>query len=374
MDTKGGQSRKLIPFLDIKAINGRFSHEMESAFKRVWDRGHYILGPEVEAFEREFADFCGSKHCITVGNGFDALSLIIRAFEFEPGSEIIVPANTFIASILAISANGLKPVLAEPDPHSYNIDPMKMEPHITSKTKAILAVHLYGQCADMDSITQIAKRYNLKVIEDAAQAHGAIYKGKRTGSLGDAAGFSFYPVKNLGALGDGGAVTTDNDDFAQKIKAIRNYGSRRKYVHLYKGVNSRLDELQAAFLRIKLSYLEQDNALRRAQADHYLQRIQNPRVVLPQVQNGDPFSHVWHLFVIRTKERERLQQHLHSHGIETLIHYPTAPHKQKAYQEWNHHSLPITQQIHSEVLSLPISPVLTVKEADHTVDAINKLK
>ncbi|OLO37219.1 aminotransferase [Alkalihalophilus pseudofirmus] len=361
----------MIPFLDLNAIHAHYKKEIESAIIRVLNRGHFILGNEVEMFEKEFAAFCEAKHCISVGNGFDALSLILKAFGFEKGDEIIVPANTFIATVLAISANGLTPILVEPDIHSYNIDPMKIEEKITPRTKAIFVVHLYGQCADMDPILEIAKKYNLKVFEDAAQAHGARYKGKRVGSIGDAAGFSFYPGKNLGALGDGGAITTNDVDLANKLAILRNYGSKQKYVHIEKGVNSRLDEIQAAVLRVKLRYLEQENNERRKVALFYEKGIDNKVIIKPSITNNDPLSHVWHLFVIRTKDRERLKDYLSSQGVETLIHYPIPPHKQQAYKEWENDSIHITEQIHREILSLPISPAINEDDVKNIIKLIN---
>ncbi|MGG3937827.1 DegT/DnrJ/EryC1/StrS family aminotransferase [Anoxybacillus kestanbolensis] len=362
----------MIPFLDLKGINNQYKKEIKVAFERVMDSGWYILGEEVESFEKEFAAYCGTKYAIGVANGLDALALILKAYGIGEGDEVIVPANTYIASILAISANGATPVLVEPNISSYNLDPNKIEEKITSKTKAIMVVHLYGQAANMDPINEIAKRYNLKVIEDGAQAHGAKYKGKRVGNLGDAAGFSFYPGKNLGALGDGGAITTNDSELATKLRALRNYGSHIKYENLYKGVNSRLDELQAAILRVKLPHLDKENEQRRKIAEYYLENIENPKITLPVVENGDRESHVWHLFVIRTENREHLQKTLEEHGVQTLIHYPIPPHKQEAYSEWNHLSYPITEKIHNEVLSLPISPILTIEEAKKIVDIINK--
>ncbi|MDF2690488.1 MAG: fdtB [Gammaproteobacteria bacterium] len=358
-----------VEFLNLKAINQQYSHEIEAAIKKTLDSGHYILGKEVELFEQEFAKFCGSKYCIGVANGLDALNLIIKAYGFSAGDEIIVPANTFIASILAISENGLKPVLIEPELSSYNIDANKIEQKITAKTKAIMAVHLYGQIANMKDIAQIAQKYNLKLIEDAAQAHGACLGETRVGNLGDAAGFSFYPGKNLGALGDGGAITTNDKDLAEKLKALRNYGSFIKYHNHYKGLNSRLDELQAAVLRVKLRYLDQDNQKRRLAAEAYLSEIKHESIVLPQV--NDPKSHVWHLFVIRTQNREKLQKYLSGKAIQTLIHYPIPAHKQKAYKEWNELSFPITETIHEQVLSLPISPIMSRHEIEIVTQAIN---
>lgn len=361
----------MIPFLDLKLVNQKYKDELKEAIERVVDSGWYILGQEVEAFEREFADYCGVKHCIGVGNGLDALTLIIRAYGFGEGDEIIVPSNTFIASILAISANGATPILVEPELESYNIDPDLIEEKITERTKAILAVHLYGQCAKMDEINKIAKKYNLKVIEDAAQAHGAIYKGKRTGNLGDAAGFSFYPGKNLGALGDGGAITTNDDELAEKLLALRNYGSKKKYTNIFKGVNSRLDEIHAAVLRVKLKYLDDDNNIRRKIANYYLSNIDNSDLILPQVVHEDEKSHVWHLFVVRSKNRDRVRGALEKNNIQTIIHYPIAPHNQLAYKEMQNYVLPISEKIHDQIFSLPISPVLEEYHVEYIVTKIN---
>ena len=295
----------------------------------------------------------------------------MKAYGIGEGDEVIVPSNTYIASVLSVSANGADPILVEPDIASYNIDPKKIEEKITSRTKAILAVHLYGQSADMNAINQIAEKYNLKVIEDAAQAHGATYTGKRTGNLGNAAGFSFYPGKNLGALGDAGAITTNDGQLAEKIRALRNYGSHVKYENLYKGVNSRLDEIQAAILRIKLKELDRENERRREIATYYLNHINNSKIILPKIVNRDLSSHVWHLFVVRTKEREKLQSYLKEKGIQTLIHYPVPPHKQQAYKEWSNLSYPISEQIHNEELSLPISPVQSIETTRKIVEVIN---
>lgn len=359
----------MIKFLDLHKINEQYRDEIDEAIKRVLDSGWYLLGKENENFCKNFAQYCGTKHCIGVANGLDALTLIIKAYGFGQGDEIIVPANTYIASILAISANGATPVLVEPDMNTYNIDPDKIEEKITKKTKAILAVHLYGQTAQMDKINEIAKKYNLKVIEDSAQAHGAIYNGKRTGNLGDASGFSFYPGKNLGCLGDGGAVTTNDDELAQKIIALRNYGSHIKYENLYKGVNSRLDEIQAAVLDVKLKYLDKDNQKRRDIAKLYIENIKNPAIILPQVINEE--SHVWHIFAIRTQKRDKFQQYLKDNDIQTLIHYPIPPHKQQAYKEWNNLNLALTEQIHTEILSLPISAVMTDEEVKKVIEVVN---
>jgi dTDP-4-amino-4,6-dideoxygalactose transaminase len=388
-----------IPFLDLQAINAGYRNDLIAAATRVIDSGWYVLGREVKAFEEEFAAYCGVKHCIGVANGLDALALILWAYKIlgvmKEGDEVIVPANTYIATILAVSHNRLIPVPVEPDIRTYNIDPQRIAAVITPRTRAILPVHLYGQAADMTPMMDIARRHNLKVIEDAAQAHGAIYNGKRAGSLGHAAGFSFYPGKNLGALGDAGAVTTDDDDLAKTIRTLRNYGSEEKYYNLYKGVNSRLDELQAAFLREKLKTLDADNARRREIAQYYLENITNPDIVLPTLNpkpltpnlephtlhpepltpNLEPHTlspdHVFHLFVVRTADRDRLQKHLAAQGIQTLIHYPVAPHHQPAYAEWKHRKLPVTEQIHAEALSLPISPVLTAEQARFVADTVN---
>ncbi|WP_461201876.1 DegT/DnrJ/EryC1/StrS family aminotransferase [Anoxybacillus sp. TBDG-1] len=361
----------MIPFLDLRALNAMYRNDIQEAIERTIHRGWYILGEEVQSFEKEFAQYCQTKHAIGVANGLDALTLILRGYGIGEKDEVIVPANTYIATILAVSLVGAKPVLIEPDMMSYNIDPEKIEEKITERTKAIIVVHLYGQVANMRAIKKIAQKYQLKVIEDAAQAHGALYEGKRVGNLGDAAGFSFYPGKNLGALGDGGAITTNNDQLAEKLKALRNYGSIEKYVNLYKGCNSRLDEIQAAILRVKLKYLDEDNEKRRNIAEYYLEHIKNGGVTLPIVQNRDRLSHVWHLFVVRVEHREKFQTHLKKYGIQTLIHYPIPPHKQRAYKEWNNLYLPITEEIHRTVVSLPISPVLHLEDVKKIVKTIN---
>ncbi|WP_428357406.1 aminotransferase class V-fold PLP-dependent enzyme [Methyloprofundus sp.] len=364
-----------IPFLDLKSLNSEYLKEFEQAFDQVVNSGWYIQGKQCQAFEQEFADYCGTKHCIGVANGLDALTLIIRAYKemglMQAGDEIIVPANTYIASILAISENDLTPVLVEPDIQTYNINPALIEEKITDKTKAIMAVHLYGQVAAMNEINAIAKQYNLKVIEDSAQAHGAIYHGKRTGNLGDASGFSFYPGKNLGALGDGGAITTNDDQLADVVRALGNYGSHKKYENQYQGINSRLDEMQAAFLRVKLKQLNNEIQKRRAIAEYYLKNIDTELIGLPFV--ADSNSHVWHLFVIRTKNREQLQKYLIDNRIQTLIHYPIPPNKQAAYKCWNNISFPETEMLHKEVLSLPISSVMTDEEMKRVVGVINNM-
>ena len=359
----------MIKFLDLHKINERFRKETDDRIKQVLDSGWYLLGEQDKTFEKNFAAYCGVKHCIGCANGLEALSLIIQGYGFGAGDEIIVPANTYIASILAITQNGCTPVLVEPDINTYNINPDLIEEKITSKTKAIMVVHLYGQAVQMEKIWQTAKKYNLKIIEDSAQAHGAIYQNKKTGNLGDASGFSFYPGKNLGCLGDGGCVTTNDDELAFKIRAIANYGSDYKYHHIFKGVNSRLDEIQAAVLDVKLKYLDEDNKRRRQIAKYYRENIKNKEIILPDTYNED--SHVWHIFAIRTKNRDKLQKYLEKNEIQTNIHYPVPPHKQECYKEWSHLSFPITEQIHKEVLSLPMSPVLTDEEAEKVVEVIN---
>ena len=362
----------MIKFLDLHKINERYRSEIDSRIKDVLDSGWYLQGKQNELFSEHFAKFCGTKYALGVANGLDALNLIIKGYGFGQGDEIIVPANTYIATILAISENGCIPILVEPDINTYGINPDLIEAKITPNTKAIMVVHLYGQAVPMKKIWDLAKKYNLKIIEDAAQAHGAKYQGRRAGNLGDAAGFSFYPGKNLGALGDAGAVTTNDEKLFSKIKAIANYGSDRKYHHIYKGINSRLDELQAGILDVKLQYLEADNAKRLAISHYYREHINNPLITLPQTY--DEQAHVWHVFVVRVKERERFQQYLDSKGIQTVIHYPTAPHKQDAYKEFSSLSLPITEQIHREVISLPISPVMTQEEVETVVRIVNEWK
>lgn len=347
-----------IPFLHLGNINNRHRDGLTSAFLRVLDNGWYIMGRELQAFESEFAIYCNSKHCIGVGNGLEALHLILRAMEIGSGDEVIVPANTYIATWLAVSYAGATPVPIEPDPVTYNIDPGLIEAAITARTKAIMAVHLYGQPADMDPICEIARRYGLKVIEDAAQAHGARYKGRRIGALGDAAGFSFYPGKNLGALGDGGAVTTDDEVLAERIRVLRNYGSRVKYHNEVKGYNSRLDELQAALLREKLQYLDEENRQRSLLATLYSKLLKESALVLPSTPTwAEP---VWHLYVVRSPSRARLQEHLLENGISTMIHYPLPPYLQPAYAEMGlvAGTFPLTEGIHHEVLSLPMGPHL----------------
>ncbi|MGG2053019.1 DegT/DnrJ/EryC1/StrS family aminotransferase [Lysinibacillus pakistanensis] len=360
----------MIPFLDLKKINEQHHDLITQAIDKVVNSGWYILGESVNEFEEKFATYCGTKYCVGVANGLDALTLIIKAYGIGKGDEVLVPSNTYIASILAISANGATPILVEPDLNTYNIDPLNIEKHITDRTKAIMVVHLYGQSGDMKPINEIAKKYNLKVIEDCAQAHGAIYEEKRVGNLGDAAAFSFYPGKNLGALGDAGAITTNDEELYINLKAYRNYGSHKKYENIYKGVNSRLDEMQAAILSVKLDFLDDENNHRRKIAKYYLENINNDKVVLPKIEVDS--QHVWHVFVIRTDNRDKLQKYLLDNEIRTIIHYPIPPHKQEAYVEWNHLSYEISEKIHKEILSIPVSPVMTMDEAKKVVEVINK--
>lgn len=366
----------MITFLDLKSLNAQYRAELIEACTKVIDSGWYIQGNECKEFDIEFAKYCGTKYAIGVANGLDALILILRAYKelgfMTDGDEVIVPSNTYIASILAISQNNLVPVLVEPDINTYLLDPSKIEEKITLKTKAILPVHLYGQTCEMDKINEIAKKHNLKVIEDSAQSHGAYFKDKRSGNLGDASGFSFYPGKNLGALGDGGAVTTNDEELALAIKALGNYGSHKKYENIYKGVNSRLDEIQAAMLRVKLKYLDNEVEKRREIANYYLENIKNDNIILPALRAED--NHVWHLFVIRTSKRDELQKYLLDNGIQTLIHYPIPPHKQNAYKEWNNESYPISVQIHDEVMSLPISGVQSLEHTKKVVKVLNDFK
>lgn len=370
----------MIPFLDLKAINQQYRQELIDACTRVIDSGWYITGKELERFEQNFAHYCGVQYAIGVANGLDALILTLRAWKelgkLKDGDEVIVPANTYIASILAVTENKLTPVLVEPNPHSYNICPLSLQKAISSKTKAILAVHLYGQLAPIPEIMQIAQEHKLLVLEDAAQAHGASFQGKKAGSWGDASGFSFYPGKNLGALGDAGAITTNDAQLANTLYALRNYGSHQKYENFYQGVNSRLDEIQAAMLNVKLSYLDKETHHRRNIAQFYLDNIKNDLITLPSIPTrADCYeSHAWHLFVIRSPYRKELQRYLADHGVQTLIHYPIAPHKQQAYRSLNTLSLPITEAIHQEVLSLPMSPVLMLDDVKQIVNLCNGFK
>lgn len=366
----------MIKYFELQRISDSFEPELSDVLVRVIRSGWYLQGEENRLFEEAFASYCGTTCCVGVGNGLDALTLIFMAYcelgEMKPGDEVIVPANTYIASILAVIRAGMKPVFCEPSLASCNIDPEKIEPLITSRTRAILPVHLYGRCADMQPLKAIAERYRLKVVEDAAQAHGAVYNGKRTGSLGDAAGFSFYPAKNLGALGDGGAVTTCDESLAAMVRSIANYGSSAKYVHSHKGINSRLDEIQAAVLRLKLSRLDIDNERRRMIACQYIAGIRNPLLSLPQIDDGE--QHVFHLFPVFSSCRDRLQAFLTEAGIQTQIHYPIPPHKQGALAEYASLSLPVTEKIHREELSLPMSPLMTGEEVRQVINAINRFE
>jgi dTDP-4-amino-4,6-dideoxygalactose transaminase len=367
------KNSKVIKFLDLQKINAQYVRELKQVAAEVIDSGWYLLGERVKQFESNLVAFQGGGHAIAVGNGLDALRLILKAYIelgiMKEGDEVIVPANTYIASILAITDNNLVPVLVEPDLNTYNLDPELIESKITSKTKAIMVVHLYGRVCWDTKLETLAKKYNLKLIEDNAQAIGASWNGIRTGNLGDAAGFSFYPGKNLGALGDSGAVTTKEDELARVIRALANYGSSQKYVNQYQGLNSRMDEMQAAFLNVKLPYVDTEITKRREVANYYLKHIKNPKIILPDTGLDD--EHVWHLFVIRTKNRESLQKYLSDNGIQTLIHYPIPPHKQECYKSFNSVPLPITELIHKETLSLPISSVISLTEIAEIIRVLN---
>ncbi|MGH1337123.1 MAG: DegT/DnrJ/EryC1/StrS family aminotransferase [Aureispira sp.] len=364
-----------VKFLDLQKINAQYEPALSAAIQEVVHSGWYILGKGVQQFEEEFAAYCGAQHCLGVANGLDALILILNGYlelgRLQKGDEVIVPANTFVATVLAVSERGLIPVFVEPDPVTFNINPTLLEAAITKKTKAIMPVHLYGQAVDMTAVLKVAEQYHLLVIEDAAQAHGAYSENKRVGSWGHAAGFSFYPGKNLGALGDGGAITTNDAELAQVVRALRNYGSEKKYHNQYIGINSRLDELQAAALSVKLQHLDADTQKRRSIASRYTQEIKNTAIQLPQWA-VDKIEHVFHLYVIRTPNRTHLQAYLQEKGIQTVVHYPIAPHQQEAYKEYHHLSLPLTEQLHQEVLSLPISPVLTTEEVDYVIHSLNQ--
>lgn len=369
-----------VSFLPLKKINDKYHSQIEQATDRVFKSGWYLLGNENKNFETNYAKFCGVKHCIGVANGLDALRLILKAYIemgiMHEGDEVIVPANTYIASILAITDNKLKPVLVEPDINTYNIDSTKIEARITERTKAIMIVHLYGQCAMHSEIGKIVDKYNLKLIEDSAQSQGAKFQNLVAGGIGHASGHSFYPGKNLGALGDAGAVTTNDDELAKVVRTLANYGSSVKYRNDYQGLNSRLDEIQAALLDVKLKNLPADNQRRRDIANYYLNNIKNKEIVLPNIDNSSNVknnnSHVWHLFVVRCARRDELQQYLSDNGVQTLIHYPIPPHKQTCYKDYSDLSFPITEQIHREVLSLPISPVMSDEEMRRVVDVINE--
>ncbi|WP_033959009.1 DegT/DnrJ/EryC1/StrS family aminotransferase [Psychroserpens jangbogonensis] len=366
----------MIPFLDVHKVNARFEDEYSSKFKSFLDSGYYILGNEVKTFETNFSKYCSTKHCVGVANGLDALTLIFKAYielgKLQPNDEILVPANTYIASILSVINSGLKPVFVEPDEASFNISPSEIEKHISPKVKGILVVHLYGQLADMKSINVIAKNHNLLVVEDAAQAHGAVLdnEGKKAGNLADAAGFSFYPTKNLGALGDAGAVTTNDTELAHKISLLRNYGSSKKYINESLGINSRLDELQAVFLNIKLKHLDEDNNRRRDIAKIYLEKIQNNKIELPEYNNSE--NHVFHVFVVRVKDRLDFTTYLERNQIGYLIHYPVPPHKQEAFSTYKTLYLSVTESIHETVVSIPISPVMTNEEVQTVINALNR--
>lgn len=369
----------MIPFLDLKSINNSYSQELKEACSRVIDSGWYIGGNEVLQFEKKFSNYCGTKHCVGVANGLDALILVLNAWKLmgllKDGDEVIVPANTYIASVLAISNNNLIPILVEPELNTYNLCPMNVTKAITNKTKVILPVHLYGQIANMPEIMSIAKKYGLLVLEDSAQSHGANIDGVKAGNWGDASGFSFYPGKNLGALGDAGAITTNNEELNQNLRALRNYGSHEKYKNIYKGLNSRLDEIQAAMLSVKLKYLDQEILRRRQIAEMYLKGIKNSELELPLPKSIDAsvYSlHVWHLFVVRTQKRDLLQKYLESHKVQTLVHYPIPPHKQAAYAEMNSFSYPLTEKIHDEVLSLPIGPTMSDEQVAVVIDLLNR--
>lgn len=364
----------MVKFLDLKKINARYETELKQAANRVIDSGWYLLGEELELFEENYAAFCGTAYCLGVANGLDALRLIFRAYielgVMKKGDEIIVPANTFIASVFAVTDNGLVPIFVEPNESTYNIDSSKIEASITHRTKGVLTVHLYGQNSIDQEMLALCKKYKLKLVEDAAQSHGALWNGKVMGSLGDAAGHSFYPGKNLGALGDAGAVTTSDNKLFKTVQALRNYGSLEKYKNIFQGYNSRLDEIQAAFLNVKLKYVREDITARRKVANYYLENIKHPEIILPTVLNEA--GHVWHLFVIRTENRGQLQQYLLQNDIETLIHYPIPPYKQKSYTAYNELNFPITDKIHKEVLSLPLSNILETPDLKKIVNTLNQ--
>lgn len=361
-----------IPFVSFECMHNEIRKDLDCAYKSVMDNNYFIQGEQCKNFEEKFAKYCNAKYCVGVGNGLDALTLILRAMDIGAGDEVIVPSNTYIATALAVSNVGAKPVFVEPLIKTYNIDVDKIEEKITKKTKAIIAVHLQGRSADMDSVNKIAKKYNLKVVEDAAQAHGAKYKGNRVGALGDAAGFSFYPGKNLGALGDGGCVTTNNKEIADKVRALGNYGSDYKYHHIYKGVNSRLDELQAAFLSVKLNHLDKWNTQRRKSASRYINEITNPQIELPLCSDND-YEHIYHVFVIRCKKRDQLEKYLNDNGVGTVKHYPIPMHLQGAYKDLGilEGELPIAEEISKTVLSIPMYYGLTDDEISYVVNLIN---
>ncbi|MBO5603267.1 MAG: DegT/DnrJ/EryC1/StrS family aminotransferase [Prevotella sp.] len=373
---------RTIPYLPLKELNARHATEMKEAMAEVVDSGWYLRGEQTRRFEQEYAQYIGTRYCVGCGNGLDALTLIFRAYKelgiLQEGDEVIVPANTYIASILAITENNLTPILVEPRIDTFQIDDSLIEQLITKKTKAILLVHLYGYCAFTERIAQLCDNYHLLLIEDNAQAHGCNYQlsiincqFKKTGSLGNAAGHSFYPGKNLGALGDGGAVTTDDEQLAEVVRALGNYGSSKKYHFDYLGKNSRLDELQAALLRIKLKYLDQDNERRQQIALRYIREISNPLLRLPSEEYAKNSVH--HIFPVLCEQRDRLQEYLCEHGVETIIHYPIPPHQQPCYATWNTLKLPVTEQIHQQELSIPLHPLLTEEEIIYIIDLLNSL-
>lgn len=363
-----------VPFLSLKDVTDKYKAEIHEAALRVIDSGWYLQGKENEKFEADYANYIGTKYCVGCANGLDALIWIFRAYielgVMKPGDEVIVPANTYIATILAITENGLVPVLVEPNIDTLQIDDNLIEECITPKTKAITIVHLYGRCAYTDKIGTLCKKYNLKLIEDNAQAHGCLFNGKKTGSLGDAAGHSFYPGKNLGALGDAGAVTTNDEALAKAVRSLANYGSQRKYVFQYCGRNSRLDEIQAAILDVKLKHLDDDVALRKEVAKKYIEGIKNPKITLPKITDWN--QHVFHLFPVMCEQRDEFQKYLESKEIGTNIHYPIPPHKQECYKEWNGLSFPVTEEIHAKELSLPMSPCLTDAQIDWVIKCVNE--
>lgn len=364
----------MMKFLDLQAINEPYREDFKKSMDAILDSGWVLMGKNLEAFEKEYANYCGVKHCIGLANGLDAITLILKGFKelgkLKEGDEVIVPSNTYIATILGIIQAGMKPVLVEPDEKTFNLNPKNIERYITKNTKAIFTVHLYGQLSDLESLRKIADDFDLFLLDDAAQSHGArLNNGQTTGSLVDASAFSFYPGKNLGAIGDAGAATTNNPDLAEAIFALRNYGSHKKYYNVYQGVNSRLDELQAAFLRSKLKNLDQDNNKRKEIAKLYLDGISNQNIQLPYYSGGE--DHVFHLFVVRVKERAQFIQHLSAHEIQTVIHYPVPPHKQEAFSDWGHLSFPISEQMHKEVVSLPISPVMPRMDVGSVIKAVN---
>ncbi|MEW5562701.1 DegT/DnrJ/EryC1/StrS family aminotransferase [Enterobacter asburiae] len=365
----------MINFLNLKELNSKYESELQEACSRVIQSGWYIMGDELNSFESEFADYVGSEYCVGVANGLDALTLSLKAWilmgKLNEGDEVIVQANTYIASILAITANNLVPVLVEPSEKSFNLSVENIRSAISPKTKAILPVHLYGQLSPMREIMNIANEHGLLVLEDCAQSHGASASDKNAGNWGHAAGFSFYPGKNLGALGDAGAITTNDADFFEVVKALRNYGSHKKYQNIYEGANSRLDEIQAAMLRVKLKYLNDETSARQEISRKYRASIVNPHITLPEVASSNEKSHVWHLFVIRTNNRTKLQEYLTEHNIQTLIHYPIPPHKQQAYSLWNHLNLPISESMHKEVLSIPLDSTLSNDDVDYIIKTLN---